>query len=62
PECGTSMVQPESGRCTNCGAVLQPGAKFCPECGTKVGSPKCPACGSEVAAGAKFCPECGQKL
>jgi hypothetical protein len=36
------------------------GAKFCPECGHKVGAPAtCASCSSEVPVGAKFCPECG---
>lgn len=48
--------------CAKCGTTAPAGTKFCPECGTKVGSPKCPACGIDVPAGTKFCPECGQKL
>lgn len=63
PECGSSMVQPNSDTCPNCGAAVQ-GAKFCPECGTKIEKPPvsvCPNCGAE-AKGAKFCSECGTKL
>lgn len=47
-------------KCTNCGANLNTGTKFCPECGTKVvaGCPKC----ETPTNGAKFCPECGEKL
>lgn len=51
---------PRVQKCTNCGAALIAGAKFCPECGTKVVS-VCPKCGTP-ALGAKFCPECGEKL
>lgn len=61
PECGAPMTQPESLKCSNCGAETR-GAKFCPECGTPV-APKpavCSNCGAETK-GAKFCPECGTK-
>ena len=51
---------PRAQKCTNCGAALAVGAKFCPECGTKVVT-VCPKCGTPVN-GAKFCPECGEKL
>jgi hypothetical protein len=62
PECGTPMVQPQSAKCTNCGADTK-GAKFCPECGTPVAAKPavCPQCGADTK-GAKFCPECGTKL
>ncbi len=55
-------------KCSNCGARIQPNAKFCPECGTKnvskASSNKqfCTECGKEVTVGAKFCPHCGSKL
>ncbi len=48
--------------CTECGAQVPPGAKFCPGCGTKLGAPGCPKCGQPVPPGAKFCPNCGEKL
>jgi class 3 adenylate cyclase len=48
-------------RCPNCGAERVPGAKFCQECGTPVGS-TCPGCGIAVAPTAKFCHECGERL
>lgn len=64
PECGTSLIQPASQTCPNCGAPAN-GAKFCPECGTKIEAPApqgtCPNCGTETK-GAKFCPECGTKV
>ena len=49
-------------KCPKCGANVKEGAKFCPECGEKMGTEVCPKCGAKVAAGAKFCPECGVKL
>lgn len=47
--------------CPKCGAQASAKAKFCPECGSKMGE-TCPKCGAAVKKGAKFCPECGQKL
>lgn len=47
--------------CAGCGAILSEDAKFCPECGLKVGN-VCPVCGSENAEGAKFCASCGARL
>ena len=50
-------------KCSNCGAELADGAKFCGECGTKVPtSNKCPECGAVCAPGVKFCSECGHKM
>ncbi|MBR1675864.1 MAG: SPFH domain-containing protein [Clostridia bacterium] len=48
--------------CPNCGKNVSAGAKFCPECGTKLNAKRfCVNCGAEITAGAKFCPECGAK-
>lgn len=50
-------------KCPNCGALLTEQAKFCLECGTKIGpaTKKCSNCGNELPANSKFCQECGQK-
>ncbi len=51
--------------CPNCGAKNAKSAKFCVECGNKLGGdvkPKCPNCGAELSQKAKFCPECGTKI
>ena len=50
-------------KCSNCGAVIVNGAKFCNECGQKVAPVQvetivCPNCNNTVVKG-KFCPECG---
>jgi class 3 adenylate cyclase/tetratricopeptide (TPR) repeat protein len=47
--------------CPQCGTVSPAGAKFCPECATRLAA-SCPACGSPTPAGAKFCPECATPL
>lgn len=72
PSSGPPPVEPR--RCTNpnCGAVLQPGNKFCSECGQPV-TPRtpgvaaaqarhCTRCGRAAPAGRKFCQGCGAPL
>ena len=44
--------------CSNCGAQIAVGAKFCPECGSRQVA-ACSACGTPLIAGARFCAECG---
>jgi len=54
-------------QCASCGAVLQPGVKFCRVCGTPASvqetqpkaSPQCASCGASLNAGTKFCGDCG---
>lgn len=49
--------------CPQCEAPLQPGAKFCAECGAKIEAQAfCSECGAELRPGAKFCAECGTKV
>src|SRR5712692_6320011 len=48
-------------RCTGCGHENLAAAKFCAECGARLGS-MCPQCGAELPAGAKFCIECGHRM
>ncbi len=49
-----------NGFCSNCGAALPAGAKFCAKCGQKVGDNIC-ECGQQLAEDALFCPKCGKK-
>lgn len=59
---GQQMTQANNqSACPNCNALVKAGAKFCPECGTKL-KPVCSDCKKEYPAGTKFCPECGKKL
>ncbi|HKR11679.1 MAG TPA: SPFH domain-containing protein [Pyrinomonadaceae bacterium] len=48
--------------CPQCGNRNNPAAKFCVECGTKLGQAQCANCKAELPPGAKFCNECGQKV
>ena len=49
-------------RCISCGAELQPGSRFCENCGTKNTPRFCENCGAPLRDGAKFCEGCGTKL
>ncbi|MDO4796424.1 MAG: zinc ribbon domain-containing protein [Coriobacteriales bacterium] len=51
--------------CPKCGCAVNPGDKFCMECGSPLPTaPKktCPTCGSPVDPSHQFCMICGQKL
>lgn len=48
--------------CPECGAENRKSAKFCLECGKKLGANNCTECGSKLPSKAKFCPECGKKV
>ena len=50
--------------CNLCGAQLNEGAKYCPQCGARVAARAstqnwCSCCGSSLQPGAKFCSVCG---
>jgi S-DNA-T family DNA segregation ATPase FtsK/SpoIIIE len=47
--------------CGQCGAPLQPGARFCPRCGHPI-SVRCPRCGQSIRPSARFCPGCGEPV
>ena len=62
--------------CTNCGAKIADGAKFCPNCGGAVNNRtgnkretvydgnihKCPNCGETLSAFVSVCPACGYEI
>jgi len=47
--------------CPSCGQPVAKGAKFCPNCGTKLVL-ECAECGTSIAPGAKFCSNCGKPV
>ncbi len=47
--------------CPHCQAAALSNAKFCRQCGRRVGN-NCPACGAANPPGSKFCGECGKAL
>lgn len=44
--------------CTFCGAVNEPEAMFCAQCGHPISKSSCPFCGAEVDPDADFCEAC----
>jgi membrane protease subunit (stomatin/prohibitin family) len=55
--------------CPKCSALVPPGTRFCPSCGTSLGAappvaqgPPCPKCGQPTTPGSKFCNNCGASL
>lgn len=55
-----AQAQAAGAACASCGGALQPGARFCPSCGTAVAMPRsCSNCATELAPDVKFCPSCG---
>ncbi|NYF24661.1 SPFH domain-containing protein [Sporosarcina sp. JAI121] len=58
-----STPQPEKMTCPHCQALINPGAKFCGDCGKTVQKQKvpCVSCQAAINAEAKFCGECGAK-
>ena len=61
---GAAASQPAAAGipCSQCGHRNAANAKFCVECGAKVGAAKCANCQADLPPGAKFCNECGQKI
>ena len=59
-----AQAQTQETKCPKCGAPCAAGAKFCLECGEKLGASGtvCPECGTALPAGAKFCSNCGHRM
>jgi len=55
-------VQEAEPVCPKCGCDIEPGAKFCPNCGLQLGDIKCPGCKKDLEPGTNFCPYCGAKV
>ncbi len=45
--------------CTNCGSVVDEGARFCRGCGRPVSALNCASCGRSLAPNVNFCTSCG---
>lgn len=45
--------------CPKCQTFLEPGARFCSQCGTNLQGNKC-SCGAFLEANAQFCMQCGK--
>lgn len=49
--------------CSDCGAMLTEGARFCHICGKEVNrTPYCPQCSAALPEGSRFCSFCGTSL
>ncbi len=49
--------------CSKCNQQIQPGSKFCPQCGEKIsGGLFCTACGEKTLPDARFCSKCGAQI
>ena len=77
PASATPPPEPAGERCPSCGALLQPGVKFCGSCGAAYippmkkeppkptpapGTERCAACGAALKPGVKFCGSCGSAV
>ncbi len=60
---GATATVDKALHCSNCGAELPDGAKFCGGCGKAVSaSATCAHCSGKLPAGSKFCVNCGKKV
>lgn len=57
---GTSIPSGVLSTCSQCGAAVRAGMKFCSQCGQGLAAPRCRQCGHPLATGEKFCGSCGQ--
>ena len=61
----TSVVRKDdkaaAGKCPKCKAKVEPGLRFCPNCGAKL-MLTCEKCTIDYPVGTKFCTKCGTAL
>ena len=55
------MRQPIREQCPGCGAIVQAGFNYCPNCNFEL-NPHCPKCQHPVQASAMYCPYCGNTM
>lgn len=62
-ERGDAPLQERVSECPSCGFTNIASAKFCQNCGEKLGLCRiCTSCGAKVSEGANFCIECGASI
>jgi len=63
PKAAAPAAAPSAAVCSQCGAELEAGTKFCVSCGTpaEAAPAVCPQCGAALKPGAKFCGGGGAK-
>jgi RNA polymerase subunit RPABC4/transcription elongation factor Spt4 len=55
------LRKPRMANCSQCGAVVEHGSSFCPQCRYRL-APSCRQCQRSVNASDKFCPFCGTDI
>ncbi len=63
PQPQAALSPPVGTACPGCSEYLEPGSRFCGECGYRLEAriSACHLCGAPQEPGAKFCGECGSK-
>jgi curli biogenesis system outer membrane secretion channel CsgG len=54
-------VQGSDPTCPKCGFDIEPGSKFCTNCGLQLEGVQCPGCKKALEPGTNFCPYCGAR-
>lgn len=50
-------------KCPHCGAMIDEGSRFCPQCGCRVErEARCSYCGAVLKETDRFCPQCGHAV